>query len=462
MKTTYYLGIDLGTSSVKGILRGSDGSSYRAKSAYESRDPSGWRAAIVRMLHSFPTDARAATQAISFSSQVGTYVVDGREVIGWQSPAGREELQEIKEKISQEEFIREIGMPHPDIISYPLPRLLYIQRHCPDAREVLMPKEFFLRELTGECVTDVFSMRGIADPNTGKYAKTLLERLGITLPLPPVKRPTDRAGLLTRTAAEVYGLPVGTPVYLGCNDFFAGLLGMGVYDENTAFDLSGTSEHVGFISPALLPDGVVSGPYFNGFCSYGGTKSSGVSCAFAMKHFGVEGLALGPSLERNPPLFLPYLNGERAPIFDENARGVYFGIGEATEQRDLAYATLEGVALSLRDIAEAMGMPHPDRLIVGGGSAVDPLMNALRAELFGCPVRCVRENDTSALGAVMLAMLGDGLYANAREAIDACVEYAEPILPTGRYTEILDGRFLLYRKLYRDLKDSFVLFNKRR
>lgn len=459
----YYLGLDLGTSSVKGILRNAAGDSIKGKAAYSDKTVAGWKVAIGEMLADMTATLKARggeIGAIALSSQVGTYVVDGETVIGWQSAAGREELSEIKSKITQEEFIDAIGMPHPDIISYPLPRLLHIQRAYPDAREVLMPKELLIRELTGETVTDVFSMRGIVHPKTGRYAEELMERLGITLRLPPVKMPTDRAGTVTEQAAKQYGLPAGIPVYLGCNDFFAGLLGMGVYDTNTAFDLSGTSEHVGFISEALMPNGVVSGGYFNGFCTYGGTKSSGVSCAFAMKQFGLEGLELKTMLSEQPPVFLPYLNGERAPIFDENARGVYFGLREETEKSNLAYATLEGVCFSLLDIAKSLDMPKPDRLICGGGSAVDPLMNALRAELFGCDVLCVTENDTSALGAVMLAMVGNGVYADLPEAITRCVSYHEPIKPSGAYQAKLLHRFEIYRKLYRDLKETFELFNK--
>lgn len=460
---TYYLGLDLGTSSVKGILRNADGDVIKGKAAYSEQSVAAWKCAIRQMLGDM-TEQLAARGgrigAVALSSQVGTYVVDGQDVIGWQSSAGRDELAYIKSVISQKEFVERIGMPHPDIISYPLPRLLYIQKHYPGAREVLMPKELLIRELTGETVTDVFSMRGIVHPASGEYATDLMAKLGITFSLPRVTRPTDRAGLVTQAAEREYGLPAGIPVYLGCNDFFAGLLGMGVYEANTAFDLSGTSEHVGFISEELVPGGVVSGGYFNGFCTYGGTKSSGVSCAFAMKQFGLEGIDLDTILSEQPPVFLPYLNGERAPIFDENARGVYFGLKEGTEKRHLAYATLEGVCFSLLDIAKCNEMPTPDRLICGGGSAVDPLMNALRAELFGCEVLRVKENDTSALGAVMLAMVGDGLYETLCDAIRASVDYHEPIKPTGAYREVLAHRFVVYRRLYKDLKETFELFNK--
>ena len=119
------LGIDLGTSSVKMIYHDGE-KTYKVKEKYEEISPDGWMAAIKKCTSRLDlSDLRA----VGFSSQVGTYVLDGGEIIGWQSSAGAAELAEIKALISREEFIKTIGMPHPDLISYPLPRLLHIL--CP-------------------------------------------------------------------------------------------------------------------------------------------------------------------------------------------------------------------------------------------------------------------------------------------------------------------------------------------
>lgn len=455
----YYLGIDLGTSSVKGILRSADGETFRAKMTYAENTPRHWFGAVRSLIARLKEEAASGEiAAIGLSSQVGTYVMDGEEVISWQSDAGRGELEEIKAAIPQSEFVREIGMPHPDLISYPLPRLLYIQRRYGKHREVLMPKDLLIRALTGETVTDVFSMRGIADPVSGRYATALTRRLGIEIPLPPLRFPTDPAGVVSEAAARKYGLAPGTPVYLGCNDFFAGLLGMGIRDVGDAFDLSGTSEHIGYLSREINEQAFVSGPYFWGSCSYGGTKSSGVSCDLAMRQFGIDGMDMAEMLSGKPPIFLPYLCGERAPIYDEMARGVYFGLDGSTDRAQLAYAALEGVVFSLYDIARAMDVPTPRRLICGGGSAVNPVMNLLRATLFDCDVVCVREHDTSALGACMLAMTGAGVWRDLAEAVGACVEYLPPVRPERGYREVLCRRFEIYREVYRNLKPTFARF----
>lgn len=460
MSAPYYLGIDLGTSAVKGILRAQDGRSAKFRESYQENTPDGWRVALRALIAHLRQEAPGNIAAIGLSSQVGTYLVDGREIISWQSGAGREELDEIRDRISRDEFLQEIAMDHPALVSYPLPRLQYIQRHFGDGREVLMPKEFILRVLTGNALTDRFSMRGIVHTENGQYASALLKKLGITAHLPPVGNPWDRAGEITREAAIFFGLEAGTPVYLGCNDFFAGLLGMGVYQIGDAFDLSGTSEHIGYISQSINPRGFVSGPYFAGFCTYGGTKSSGTSCRFAMDQFGIDDLSIGEMLQKNPPIFLPYLEGERAPIFDDNARGVYFGLSGDTDRRQMAYAALEGVVFSLYHIAKTMDLPIPRRMICGGGSAENALMNLLRATLFGCEIWRVTENDPSALGACMLAMTGHGAYHDLTSAIAGEVTYAQRILPVPALLPQLQKRFAIYQELYGALKDSFRHFRE--
>ena len=458
-KEKYYLGIDIGTSSIKAIARSLDGKVRKSKQGYNGYEPEAWLNATRSIITELKKSCDGEIAALAISSQVGTYTINGKDVISWRSSIGKDELSQIKDLISEDEFINGIGMSHPDIISYPLPRLLYIQKHYGTDAEVLMPKELLIRELTGNTVTDTFSMRGIANPRDGKYASDIIKKLGIKISLPELMNPTDLAGYVTERAAEEYGLAPSTPVYLGCNDFFAGLLGMGIYSEGDFFDLSGTSEHIGYISKNINPSGFVSGGYFTGNCTYGGTKSSGASCDLAINHFGIEGIELERVLAKKPPIFLPYLCGERAPIFDENARGVYFGICDKTDKESLAYAALEGVIFSLYDISLCMESTKPKRLICGGGSSENHLMNILRATLFDCNTVSVCENDTSALGACMLAMVGNGAFQDIPSAIKACVKYKESVPPITKYRDLLKKRFAIYKKLYADLADTFKDFN---
>jgi len=181
------LGIDLGTSSVKALIVRDGAVIAKAKAGYDEISPEGWYAALCRALNAL--DLTRIT-AVGLSSQVGTYIIDGKDVIGWNAPVGREELCELTAHYSKENFIREIAMPHPQIISYPLPRLLHITRHY-GAKSVCQPKDWLCERLTGHLVSDPWSWRGLYHPAHGMSDFFLGERR-ITAALPPILPPSVR------------------------------------------------------------------------------------------------------------------------------------------------------------------------------------------------------------------------------------------------------------------------------
>ena len=428
------LGIDLGTSSVKALIVRDGEIIAKAKAGYDEISPEGWYAALCRALRTLDLSRIAA---VGLSSQVGTYIIDGRDVIGWNAPIGREELCELTARYTKADFIREIAMPHPQIISYPLPRLLHITRHY-GARAVCQPKDFLCQKLTGRLVSDPWSWRGLYHPARG-MSDFFLRELGITAALPPILPPDAIAGEIH---APETGIPDGTPLHIGMNDYYCSLLGMGV-TEGDLFDITGTSEHLGSIGPQLYPDTpMVSGPYLHGFVHYGVTASGGPSMDFGMENFGFTDVDIRRSLDRRAPIFLPYLGGERAPIFDSDARGSFFGISAGCDRRDLAYAVLEGNVFSLYSIYQALGEPACRRMLVSGGAAKDPVLGQLKADLFGCPVHALREGDTSALGAAILA--------GAERPQGDIVCY-----PPGGLRERLLPRYTIYASLYPALKTKF-------
>ena len=456
----YFLGIDIGTSSVKLVLANKNGDVKKSKCPYISNGINAWCYALKTALRDLEKQIPLSTvSAIGLSSQVGTYITDCGDVVEWSSSAGEKELKEIKSAISDDEFIKEIGMVHPNLISYPLPRLLYIKRNFKNATAVLMPKELIIRELTDNSVTDTFSQRGICNSLSNRYSEALLSRFNIDFKLPEIKNPTDIAGYVTKKASSDYGLPYGTPVYVGCNDFYAGLLGMGVLENNTAFELSGTSEHIGIITDDLSVGDNISSKYFNGYVTYGGTKASGISCDFAINNFGLEGLDESFKIT-NQPIFLPYLKGERAPIYNENSKGVFFGISSETTKQDMAYAVLEGVVFSLYHIAENLPQNSLKSIITGGGSSMDSLMMKIKAELFGCDIIHTKENDSSALGASIIAMVGSKEFSSFKNAVSSVVQFDKVVKPMGDKKEKLLKRYEIYKKIYLNLINEFEDFSK--
>lgn len=453
------LGIDLGTSSVKMIY--DDGTTvHKVKEKYEEISPDGWMAAIKKCTARLDL---SGLRAVGLSSQVGTYLIDFKEVISWNSPEGKDELDEILASVSREEFIDEIGMPHPNIISYPLPRLLYIKKHYPQTKFVCQPKDWLCYALGGNYVSDKFSWRGLANLGGEGYSQILLRKFDLdSLALPQLSDPSASVAHVTREGSAISGIPEGTEIVVGCNDFFAGLLGMGIINEGDAFDITGTSEHLGLLTAAIPEndDSLVCGPYFNHNAHYGVTGSSGKSLDFGLGLCDFGRLDLEKCLAKNPPIFLPYLTGERAPIWDKDARGVFFGISEGCDNELLSYSTLEGVCFSIYHIYETMGKPYIGSLTVSGGAAKDALMNKMKASLFNCPIYVPEETDSSAYGAQILASVGMGDFESVKVAIAENCRKNTSATPDADLGNKLRERFEIYKGLYPALKDKFALLKK--
>lgn len=447
------LGIDLGTSAVKLLQRFSDGTIVKEKERYKEISPGGWWEAVSQAMRRMEL---SGVEAIGLSSQVGTYIVDGTEVISWNDPIGAEELKRLKETYTQETFLREISMPHPDIVSYPLPRLQYIKETYPAFQKVCQPKDFLCEKLTGGCMTDPYSWRGLANLDTGRYSRKFLTDLGISEEkLPRMIGFTEVAGNTRKNAIPGCSLREGTPVYVGLNDYFASLLGMGIWHTGDMFDITGTSEHLGMIEEAVdMETQMVSGPYLQHYVHYGVTGSSGASLDFGLQLWETGEVDIAESLSHKPPVFLPYLKGERAPVWDCNARGTLFGIQAGCSKEDIMYAVLEGVTFSLYHIYENMGRRGASCLCSAGGASGNRTLGQLKAELFDIPVKIVKEHDTSALGACMVAELGTKKYLSVQEAMKDYVRVKETFYPTGVYKEKLKQRFAVYKELYPALKEN--------
>ncbi len=453
------LGIDLGTSSVKVLQRYIDGTVVKAKATYDEISHDAWWKAIKHALAGLQLED---VVAIGLSSQVGTYIVDDRDVISWNCSIGSEELEQIRNAYSTEDFVEEISMPHPNIVSYPIPRLLYIKKQYPNVQRVCQPKDFICEKLTGNWVTDPYSWRGLANLETKEYSRKFLNVIGIEKEvLPEIVDYMDMAGYTVGIELEDNLLPKGIPVYIGLNDYFASLLGMGIENVGDMFDISGTSEHLGIIEDFINMDTkMVSGPYLNANVHYGVTASSGASLDFGLRLVEDGYVKLEEMQKHQPPIFLPYLNGERAPIWDANAKGMFFGITAKCTKEDMMYSVMEGVVFSLYHIYESMGKPKATKMKIAGGAAVNQTINQLKAEMFEIPVAVLVENDTSALGAALVAATGIGWFENLKNAIAKVCKIKEHIEPTGEYKAWLENRFAIYKELYPAVKKQYEEFRR--
>lgn len=470
----YVLGIDLGTSSIKAIVEKSGSVIEKYRETYDSKDCEGWWKGLLKIASKVDW---STISAIGLSSQVGTYIINDTDVIEWSDTKAKEELKEVIESYPKKKFVDEISMPHPEIVSYPIPRLKYIKKNYEDIHKVCQPKDFLCEMLTGQYVTDKYSWRGLTNGTTGEYSRFFLEELGIDEKVLPKIKDNNAAIGYTKEIVfdsemiaefsndsknnqsdkkieeKSFKIPEGIPVFAGLNDFYASILGLGVCKAGDAFDISGTSEHIGVIGNELAIDTkMVSSPYFDNFVHYGVTGSSGVSQDFGLDVFGYDNIILEECIQEKTPIFLPYLNGERAPIWDGNVRGMFYGINAGCTKEQMAYAVLEGVAFSLYHIYEYMDKPKISNIKISGGSSVNMTLNYLKAELFGVPVYTMKENDTSAFGACIVAEVGIKNYDSYNEATAEICGIEQEIKPDGKFRDMLIKRYEVYKTLYPKIK----------
>jgi xylulokinase len=157
-------------------------------------------------------------------------------------------------------------------------------------------------------------------------------------------------------------------------------------------------------------------------------------------------------------LFLPYLEGERAPIWDPKARGVFFGVSLEHTRADFLRAVLEGVAFSIRHVLEtaeqATGMTA-GTLHLSGGGATSAVWNRIKSDVLGRRVQPTFVRDAGALGAAMLAALAVDAFSDLKEATAAMVRQRPPVLPNKEMSTRYDQLYRTYRELYRRVRDLY-------
>ncbi len=447
-------GIDIGTSSVKLMLADEAGVRKKVRVPYEKDGMEGFLTAIKK---AFSMIGDIKYKSVSLSSQTGTYVIDGKDIIPWYGSEGTKETVIARGYLSGKEFLNEIDMPHPDIVSYPLPRLLYIKEHYRNVKRVCQLKDEIVFMLTGEYVTDRYTWRGLAGKNG--YSKKLLQFAEAKEEiLPKLKSPFDLAGAVTSDAEEKTGIKRGTKVYIGLNDYFAGLLGMGITESGVLFDITGTSEHIGAVVPEIHADETLAAsPYFDAYVRYGVTASSGAAISFGRNYFASDEISAEASIKNTAPIFLPYLKGMRMPEKNSAARGMFFGISSETTTEDLAYSVTEGAAFSAYSVYELLNEAKGN-VLTAGGAANNSLYNTLKASLFGRDFITLEEKDTSALGACMTALVAEEVFSGIDEAAKKMCKRSGEV--KAIHISGLHDRYELFKKLYKSNLENFNDFGR--
>jgi xylulokinase len=465
------VGLDVGTSSVKGIAIDETGTVLRiAERSYPlsvpqpgwaEQDPDLWVTAARDVLAELDADT---ADGIGLAGQMHGLVALGeddrplRPAILWNDGRTQAQCDAIEAKIGRERLIALTG--NRALAGFTAPKLLWLAEHEPEVhariRRILLPKDYVRLALTGEHATDVSDASGtlLFDVARRTWSDEIVGALGVDPAwLPPA---LESVGVSGRTAA-------GVPVAAGAGDQAAGALGVGVVAEDgPASVVLGTSGVVFAARDAYAadPEGAV-----HAFChavpdawhvmgvmlsaagslqwlrdtvapetAFGELLAS--ACAWAP---GTEGL-----------LFAPYLAGERTPYPDPAARALFAGITLRHDRGALVRSVLEGVAFGLADGMDrvaALGT-RPSAARVSGGGARGRLWLQIIAAVLDVQLERTTVDEGAAFGAALLGGVAGGVFADAREAAAACVTTADTVVApegwTERYAELRPGFRALY------------------
>jgi xylulokinase len=496
------IGIDVGTTSAKSVLFDLAGTilaeaTQEYATAYPhpnwaEQDPEDWWQAVCTTLHRIFAGSRyaaAEVAALGVSSQAPSVVpVDSagnllHPALIWMDRRTDPQCEWLSEHVGAA-AIASIngGLIDPYFMA---PKLLWYKEQRPElyraTQAVLQANGYIVYRLTGELSMD--SSHGpltlLFDSRRGDWSDELLSGMHIDpARLPPIAPCSQVIGEVTRTAAEAAGLTAGTPVIAGMVDGTAASLEAGVLDAGDAVEMTGQStvllicsdrpylEDKLFSLGHAIPDRhlvvgaqVASGGSLRWFRDQLGEPEREEAERRSIDPFEV----LGERAAISPPganrlVFLPYMYGERSPIWDSRARGVFFGLSLATSKADLVRAIMEGAAYGLRhnvDAAARAGF-HVQELACVGGGARSPLWNQIKADVLQRPVRVPRTATGAPLGDAIAAAAAVGLYRSLADAVHNMTSPGVEYRPRPALAHRYDALFQIYQDLYPALRESFA------
>ncbi len=465
------VGIDVGTTGVKALAITPAGAVVaRAERAYplavpapgwSEQDPEAWWEASRDALEEVSAGREVA--GIGLSGQMhGLVCLDDadrviRPAILWNDQRTAAECAEIEQAVGLERLIALTG--NRALTGFTAPKLLWLRRHEPGSfariARICLPKDYVRLRLTGEWAIDVADASGtlLLDVGRRTWSETVVAELGLDRAwLPPVLESPAVSGHTED----------GIPVAAGAGDCAAAAVGVGVVDPGPVSVVLGTSGVVFATLPGYQPDPEAR---VHSFCHAvpGRWHAMGVMLSAAGSLQWLHDV-LGPDLDfaalvaeagRWEPgaeglLFLPYLQGERTPHADPDARGAFTGLSLRHDRAALVRAVLEGVAFGLRDSLELLRElgAAPAVARASGGGARSELWLQICASVLGLPIERVAVDDGSAYGAALLGAVAGGLFASVEDAVTATVRVTGTIDPDPAWQERYQSIYPRFRALY--------------
>ncbi|MEX2541691.1 MAG: FGGY family carbohydrate kinase [Trueperaceae bacterium] len=494
----WVLSLDIGTTSVKAAAVTLDGQSlasrtspyrtHRPRPNVVEHDPNDWWAATRKACAELfgasgvePSDL----VAVGLSGMAATHVLLGADgglmgpAIIWQDTRATREAARLNEQLGEDGIRAALGSGIGMTASMQGARMLWLHENAPEllagTRHILGSKDYLLYLLTGELATDRTSCSGLCHILTGELHAAMASATGVDASLlPPRLDPTTVGGRVTAGASRATGIPEGTPVAVGMIDSWCNILGAAVTDPGDAFDTAGTAEVVGVAAAANSRLAQTSERQFltEVALSYGVTQCGTDALTWYGEVFpehGADGAQLGEdSLYRHLDgladsaapgadglIFLPYLQGERAPFSDSRVRAGFHGVHRGHRRPDFVRSVLEGVAFSVRHVLEAheeLGEVQASQVVVTSGGSKSRLWNQIKADVVGRPFASLEVSDAGSVGAAILGAVAVGRYS-ITEGVERMVRIATVSEPQPGLRDRYDELYGLYLQLGTTLRD---------
>ncbi len=486
----YYIGIDLGTSSVKLLLIDENGLIVKSSTrdyplifpqpGWSEQDPElWWKASLDALKELLASVDPSAVEAIGVGGQMhGLVVLDKedrviRPAILWNDGRTAEEVEYLNQSIGAQKISSYTA--NIAFAGFTAPKLLWLKKHEKENFEkidkIMLPKDYLNYCLTGVHSCDYSDASGmlLLDVKNKRWSEEMLEICSLSLSqMPSLYESYEVIGKIKKEVAISLGLREDVVVVTGAGDNAAAAVGTGTVGEGNCNISLGTSGTLFISSSEFRVDNnnaLHSFAHADGKYHLMGCMLSAASCNkwfceeilntkdFAAEQKGITEDKLG----RNHVFFLPYLMGERSPINDTNARGTFIGLSMDNTREDMVQSILEGVAFAVKDnleIARKLGINVIKSKVCGGG-AKSQLWLKILANVLDIELEIPQTEEGPGYGAAMLAMVGSGRFSSVQKASDALVRTVRTVKPDSHISARYRLAYEKFKSIYPALKPVF-------
>ena len=477
----YFIGVDLGTSSVKLLLMNEKGEIknivskeyplFFPKTGWSEQNPEDWWKGCVEGIKELISGFDSAeVSGISFGGQMhGLVVLDEndkviRPAILWNDGRTGKECEYFNKTVGREKISELTG--NMAFTGFTAPKLLWMKENEPGLfakiEKIMLPKDYIAYMLTGVHCTDVSDASGMLlfDVKNRTWSEEMCRLTGVKVSqLAKIFESYEVVGTVKPEIAAMLGLSENVKVIAGAGDNAAGAVGTGTLKHGMCQVSLGTSGTVLIATDnyAVDPNNTMhTFDHANGKYHFLGCMLSAASSnkwwmddIIGTKDYAGEQKNI-KELGNNSVFYLPYLMGERTPHNNANARGAFVGLSMDTTREDMTLAVLEGVAFGLRDaveIARNLGI-RVDRIRAIGGGAKSPLWCDILANVMNVKVDKINCEEGPGYGAAILAAVGCGVFASCEEAADSFIKITKTIDPDAATVAKYEKRYKVFRELY--------------